>query len=473
MLVRTVDAPSDLQAAFWILVQDTERRFDDAVDRLAKLHGALSDRLEERSYRTFVDLLALLTANARLEVAERAELFNRQDAEAVRRSFYKFVRNLAEQFADKVESPLRQLEAHRSERIELFAGPMSRLAKQTLRDVEVVFLPSTSSLHKLEPFTAVDAGLMLKNGAGVMRRELGETQILRLRYPAARSDELFQHAVFAHELAHAVVAQPLPGQRPGTDPNGLLTWDTVAAGQLPPRVAKRDRPGFRQWFTELACDVLAMRLIGPAFAVAYAEVTAVHRKPEPDRQIRKHPAPELRFAVLREELERFCPLLPNDVAAPLRAYAQVHEGTHGGKPPPKQIVAWLRDALERFRANLPAMLGGTGAEYLPAQLERDLPVVRDALARGAYPAERIVAFGSDAQADWSVPLDWRSILNGTLLDHLARRGAPSADGSTRDPEARDAATRFAAGGIELSELHRRSAGLIAQAEPFNQPMTGS
>ena len=467
-------AASDLQAAFWILVQDAERRFDAAERRLEELDRSLSDRLEERSHRTFVELLSLLTANARLQVTERAGLFERNDDERLRRSFYKFVRNLAEQFGEKVESPLRLLESGRSEMIELFAGPMSRLAKQVVPDAEVVFLPSTRSLYVIEPFTARDASKLLDDGGATMRRELGRTQILQLRYPAARSDELFQHAVFAHELGHAALLQPLPAA-PGETADEARMWETEAAGQLPSNAAEvrsGGAPALRNWFTELACDVLAMRLIGPVFAVAFAEVTAVHRKSEADGIRGSHPAPALRFAVLREELERFCALLPDDVAASLRAYAEVHEGTHGGEPPSAEAEAWLREALARLRASLPELLGPGEAEYRPETLASDLPTVREAIARSAYPAERIVALEAPSAREWSIPLDWRSILNGALLDHLARAAAPSADGLADGRRARSDATRFAAGGIELSELHRRSAGLIAQAAPFNRPGTG-
>lgn len=454
---------ASIDGAFGLLVSDALRRCDRTQQRLTDLEPRFRSRLEDRSYRMFANFLAMLNERLAAWIVGQREIFTRTSNAGLRRSIYKLVRAATENMAIHIEAPVQLLSVDRHEHLKLFEVPMTRLTKAVVPGAEVVFLPwnqgAQYELQYLAESTAAEAFTGIEDS---LDRLFRGSEILKLRYPSVRDADLFQHAIFAHEIAHAAIARPLPerlARSAERSAAGPATFESAAAHGAP-TTPNEDASLIGSWFTELACDILAMRMIGPAFVVAYAEVTQVHRQAvQSSDGRRQHPGPKMRFRVLQEELARFdtAGLTPGMREA-LSGYAGSHAGTFATAEPSPQASTWLDEAIARYRQSfLPALLTPDQAEFTPERLARDLPLVLSGVRRGAYPAERL---SSGRGSAWSTPIDWRSILNGVLLAHIEQTGPPAV--ASDHAVTRREAANLAAGGIELSELHRRALALKAQ-----------
>ncbi|MEA2189738.1 MAG: hypothetical protein QOK16_4749 [Solirubrobacteraceae bacterium] len=460
----------DLSRAFAVLLEDTLRRCDQTARDLDELGASYGGGLEQRSYHTFINALQLVNQTARSYLESRREAFDKQDDPKTRESLYSLVRNVAFQLAERLESQVQLLRLPRSEQLDVFATPMTRLAKRMLPNAELLFLPWTvGDGYRLDTYNGSEAERLSPGLRRNLERAYGaEIEFLKLRYPSARREDLFQHAVFAHEIAHAVIRQPIPGSPAAEahDPK-RPTYFSQAARAAPTGLAE-PQTRLLDWLTELACDVVAMRLVGPAFAVAFAEVTAANRTIEGGAEFKRHPHPSVRFAVLDEELARFdLGAAGRPLRLALRDYLKSHEGTDPQPTPSPGAKNWLDEALERFRGPmLTDMLGGGEVEYTPKQLAEDLPEVLRLAELGVPPCERITAFEAPGREDepgiWSREIDWRSVLNGVLLRFLTTHGTPSVCRNAARDRDRTRATRLALGAIELAEFQRQARALRAQ-----------
>jgi hypothetical protein len=236
---------------------------------------------------------------------------------------------------------------------------------------------------------------------------------------------------------------------------------------MPTGLSSDQRESLLDWFGELACDVFAMRIVGPVFAVAFAEVTAPNRRLEPRNKPMSHPPASLRFHFLAQELRRFTRQIESSEDEK-RTLHQYMTGYPRDTDPEEEIPGaqkWLGLALRRFRRNLPVLLGA--CEYKPDKLATDLPHVVALATRDIPPSERLVAFDGENGTDgsrmrWSVEMDWRSILNGILFWQLGRARFPDVHlgvdtkASNDRAQSRKEAIERAVGAIELSEFHRRA-----------------
>lgn len=470
----------DLSSAFSILLEDTLRRCDQAAADLRELERMYTGGLQTRSYRTYISALQLVTETTRKLLETRRDAFAPQQDMALRSEIYELVRNVATTMPSELEGQIQLLRLPRSEELEVFAAPLTRLAKMIIVNAEVLFFPWTAfEGYRLETYDGERASqLALGIKANFERAYGGEIQFLKLRHPSPRRSDLFQHAVFAHELAHAAIRQPAPadlvhGLPPASAGQPTHTYASIAARSAPTGLPESPET-LLDWFTELACDVVGVRLIGPAFLVAFAEVTAANRSVEGGDRFRKHPSPAVRFAVLNEETGRFALGDHGDaVRAALDQYGRSHEGTQPQPTPSPGARRWLDEALARFRApSLSRLLAG--AEYSPHTLADDLPHVLRLADAGIPPAERIMAFEDPPRQQleteaWSREIDWRSILNGVLFRYLREYG-PSTVGANRNRVAgRREAARVALGAIELSEFQRQARSLRNQVRDFALP----
>lgn len=501
-------APGDqqtyLSGPFAILLGDIERRLDRIDRSLHEIGRQYRGRSEDRSSRAFVEALQLAAQGMGELVRSRERNFLRAhlsaDPDDLRAAVYEDLGGQALSIEREIEYYLPSLRVERPKELDVFIVPLMHLAKRIVPNVELLFLAWSSDGYETEPYDAEALERVDPSLAANLRRVFGEdVKFVKLWHPATRERDIFHHPVFAHELAHTAILEAVPAEklepddRPG---HGDVppTFSTVASDgvKLPPGLHRdSDNDDYRRllsWFVEVACDIVAMRTVGPAYAVAFADVTSHNRTLERKHSSGQHPPAAIRFRFLREELAAFgFGEGSGGFGDLLRRYTTAYPSTVGEKDRIPGAENWLEDTVDRFRHYLPLLLGDQ--EFEPKTLHSDLDLVVDLASQGVPPAERIVAVDSrrrdSARGDgeWSEPLDWRSILNGTLLWHLREHGVPAVEPLPDEATARQAALRrrrqraehrkhaaqLAAGGIELSEFHGRAQRLNAQLGGMRLP----
>jgi hypothetical protein len=487
-----------LKAPFAALVRDGRRRtdlVDQALDEIAlKYRG----RSEDRSYRQLIEALRLVNQAARSRL-ERAEAgFARGPVEA-----YDNVGPFLAGFADSHERQVGALEPARHEALEVFAQPFTRMAKALLTNVEVLFFGWALESYELRVYDRERASDFEPGGAVSLGREFGEDfQFLQFWHPRARQPDLFQHAVFGHELGHPVIRLRPPDSVLSTlkSTTSTPTYANVAVeaanaarrGRGESDFTAYDSQRLARWLDELASDTIAMRLLGPAFAVAFVEVTAVNRDLERGDEAglevsKRYPPSKMRISVLARELKRFAfdptveiqlrPLLDSTIASTLT-----------GTDPERELAgstAWMDDALSAFtKYCIPAMLGEL--ELDPYLLSNQLEDMWGLLTDGIPPTERITVTTAELPTNpkllspWSEPYDWRVVLNGVslwLLVQVAKvdrqTGLSDAERLLARARSRGHATRLATGAIEVGEFHRRAHRLRDQYGHMRLPESWS
>lgn len=387
------------------------------------------------------------------------------------------------QFIDEFEGQLRRwidlVSAPQGRSFDSLAEPFRQLAKDIPNDdtFELVFRPVTERLYGIW-FEVTDGFDRIARG---LDRSLADTldalpRLWAIEYPLLHEGDTFQHACIAHELGHIAYEARRCGE---VQSQGEIVYSTAA------RTVRGDEENpsdleHLEWFKELACDLLAVRMLGPAYAVALTEWTLTQNiwfHVEDSSGYYSHPRMPWRLRLLRDEVNRYV-----DAVSPGNA-----KDTQGALPTRNVLARWGHvipevdvpsvPALEVIETALQALRQGKAsemlgeAEYRPERFAEDLPAVWAKLEDGMAPAEAIYArdsrtrpVGVDPEA-WSEPIDWRSILNGGYIYYLShhdrpREGSPSLRrlAHDRDRLRLDACTHIQ-GSIELSQLHRRMGDL--------------
>jgi hypothetical protein len=473
---------TDLSGPFAVLLQDTTHRLDRIEDELEDISDHYTCSVEDRSYSGFVEALRLSAHGLRQLVLKRRDEFHELAEPEGKQGAYSNLAADAETIGVQLEEHLPELGTDRPQELEVFAVPFTRMAKKIVKNAELLFFPWTFDGYEAQVYDtgsleAADPDL-IDNLESVFGADI---KFIKLWHPATRECDIFHHAVFAHELGHVAIKQKVPEEhlKAAEVPSGpgreRPTFETVGHNDLPkpPDLDGEQNKRLLRWFRELACDVFAMRLIGPVFAIAFAEVTSPYRTLEPTdgAGTADHPPAHIRFGFLREEIERF---FPTDSAARTRltTYTDVYlKALSSGPEAIPGSADWLKEAIERFRSYVGALLGD--AEYKVSTLSEDLGIVHDLAERGIPPAERVLASYPLGKAEgdaeeWSRPIDWRSVINGVLIWHLGKVGFPivpeTAAPTTKEDEngfemQRQLAIDLAVGGVELAEFHTHSAYL--------------
>jgi dCTP deaminase len=394
--------------------------------------------------------------------------------------------------------------------LDAFVEPVGRLAKAVAPETEVVFRPMTqASPYAIapSPINTWLAQFAKRGGEGLVQQVEALPPIVRLQYPAVAEAEVTHHLLLGHEIAHLALRQSLGDAGPLQDrlagdayrQHRDETLAQIEAHGLDPidseeLLAIGSRA--KAWFMELACDRLAVRMVGPAYFLALSEVATLEpwfyerpSKPDPDSVWNHYPAMAWRLTstweiaktsipdhdewpwpTVRGVFDRFSSLSP-----PLDDNIPQHE---------RAIVERALTALEQHIDGAPSLadqiLKDPEAQYLAATFERDVPLVWRLLDDGIAPAEdlpwRTAATPPEGQERsawrqgqrWSSELDWRSILNVGYLHWLAQaeENDPEQDPATpstfdfaavsRD---RSSVNDLLRGSVELSEIHKRSYAL--------------
>ena len=131
------------------------------------------------------------------------------------------------------------------------------------------------------------------------------------RFPAVARDDVLLHAILAHELGHFVDEYAdLYGQVLNVAglPLFQMTKTRIASGlgldlsaTSDSLLATRILAIFDNWLRELISDLVGVRLLGPAFALAAVELSDVNE--EPGQGSTTHPPSSMRLHLIQSELD--------------------------------------------------------------------------------------------------------------------------------------------------------------------------
>ena len=312
-----------------------------------------------------------------------------------------------------------------------------------------------------------------------------------LSYPALLEGETLQHLLFGHEMGHLALARKIGDTkmtlRDAAFLEAVIKNSAAIEEQLDstPSASSRDtyrseqelRERLKKWFTELACDQIGIRVVGPGFLLALHDFAAlrdswVQRPGIPG--FKTHPGLAWRLERLVPEARRF--LGSARTTVPWRAAREVVAQIESEIPAERDEITDLdRRIIDDALESLDGYLGDLpkGIEYDIGDFERLFDVVWEKLENGIPPAEEILKRSrpdvswlrrrltahdaNDGPPDpWSQPMDWRAILNGGYFHWRAKTGAQGGCGHLPiDPKRIEERANFNTllrGSIELSEM---------------------
>jgi hypothetical protein len=476
------------------LLAATKRRIDHHI-------AAYSDRDDMAGTRLLLESLHRIAEDAQREVIaiqrELAEWGEEQSSKRVERKL-RDVRMIARNTAWLTGQPLNYVTEPHGREFDPIAAAYSRMARAIESRTELVFRRSEHRGYALSPpLLAILEGNLVNRGSEFVEQIERLPTILYVQYPALAEGDVLQHLLIAHEVAHLVMRLPIRKRTTAEDRFesailALKETDNEAYLAMQDRSADgegaRNRPRSRalRWFTEIACDILAVRLAGPAYYLALCEHALVRQwfyLPS-DGEGETHPHLAWRLNRAHTQLEPFHEALK---PAERKRVAAVFGPYAAAVPDPAAKIAEERYgraielALDTLVEDLDQgkLIGDAGLS--PAQLAEELPLVLRQLEDELAPAERIQWSASDVRVwkeaqgrppRWSEPLDWRSILNGGFL-HLLETSKPPAKplrgAWQKADEHRQRAVDHLRGSVELSEFQRAAADVaklhILEAQP--------
>lgn len=493
--------------------------------RIEEARRDYEDRPLLAGSKLLLETLAVLVADARRRIGELVE----QAANAPATKRREVQRDVRQRIAsetgrqDLITSYYLDVLANAHGRaFDPFIGPIGRLAGQVAEDTELIVsaVRRASEYEITQPINSTIPGHENADDIGPAAQDVVRAlpPLILLRYPANEEPDCFHHLLLGHEIAHLALRRDGIGERLAKEALESVRARRNARPLAPGRgdmLPERSH----NWFTELACDQLGVKIIGPALLLALYEYAALHdwqydvdltqksaynRYPALAwrlRELRKLVREEYLPPPRRDESPLWRPIrqvfdeleIPSwrdpaaseEKLAVRRALRALVEHEHELLPEPEDaraLRAVMRHPLLRTRPEL-ADFVRQNPRYDGDRFRRDVEIVWQKLGDKILPAEDVVLRGDPPDALqgswddervagmlWSLPLDWRSILNGAYLHWWAgARDAPE-DDSTTD---RAAASAMARGAVELSEIHLQALALRDELRVLSMPGTGA
>lgn len=477
-------------------------RLDAAMDRIAEMQQRGADRDDIAGVQLLLRTLTLMASQTRrlvdreIRAGQADPSFKDAHITNVRTALVQLEQVFGRAFEALISPPERDFVA--------FVQPYIRLARDITGDeaTELIFEAGEGFGYSVwsNVFEDVEAAVDLL--APELSRSVASLPALALvSYPSRADAESFMHSVVAHEVAHLALTKTLVGE-PLSPADAAFEEAAphldVAEGDIESRQKEIER--LRDWLDELLSDVLAVRMIGPAFLLALTEYLYPTHEPntvgaagvaEDEDDVESHPPPAWRLQRLVAEVTAFW---SDGSGEALSAAHGALEATIALVPDyalesedARRDYAFLENVLDTLEPRLDEIVGS--ARYPRGRFQRDLPLVWDKLDQDIAPAERIRGRRAShatpedevprqpddpdelAQTSWSEPIDWRSILNGGYLYYLhhALKLDPPTGKRDERRRSRTYSNSLIRGSIELSELHRAMIALSDQFDVLNPP----
>ena len=471
-----------------------------AAQRHVRLHAeGYTDREDLVATQLLLKTLRMIIEDALREIIRiQREIATPPDLTKVARTRYlNSVRSIARRTTALVGQPLHYVVSAHGREFDPIAVAYARMAREIEPNTEIIFRGSERRSYALSAPLLGPLRSNLVNRSSPFVAQLDQLPtILFVQYPAAAEGDVLQHLLVAHEVAHLALRRLRAGDVTEAEARFAAAveayraihpeWHATATddqeqsrGAADPSERRRQRDRAIRWFVELACDVLAVRLVGPAYCLALYEHALIRQwfygSSDPDSETHPHLAWRLKQAAT--QLPYFTDVMTPSLAEALGTYiAEVPdsrdqiaaEGDWG------QVIGLALEALAADVGHDPQQLLGDAPldrELLAAELE---PVLAG-LRRGMAPAEQLLWTERDVSAwtdddghlapAWSSPRDWRSILTAGYLYVLdsadADRPVPPLRGRWQAcDESRRSIVGHLRGTVELTEFQRRAAAAI-------------
>jgi hypothetical protein len=481
---------------------------------LAELRSEYAEREDLPGLRTLVDAISALIAEAEREVILKSrDYYERieggEDPAQAEARFCDIVGGLvtALEFAlPNVLDLAREPHGRETEAlIRPFNDLVARLEREDPRSVELIFEPGDDYAFEL---SVLDE---LSEIAGKFTTALYDLlenlpQLIAITYPRHLESETLEHAILAHEIGHTVLDYVPSGDEvaPILDAFGsasaagfkqmhksIKKEEGLDGDELDERVNEAD-VRMSRWFKEFACDALALGMVGPAYVFALADLDLASNRCV---QIRgaagydSHPGLSWRLRhvidLAREDY------LSGDSLGPAAAELSKGFDTLEADLPndldeildAERILA--TQALEMLKeSNAVARVLGA-ARFKPEHFSEEVELVWEKLEDGIPPAERITrrtntgagrAEPSEVPTEWSNPIQWQSIVNGSYAYWLSGKPLSNTEGKHRTLPDRPRLAQdwidfnaFVRGSIELANLQVQLVNARDRLEGLNDP----
>lgn len=510
--------------------------FDRAVAQLlaAERHvgaheQAYADRDDLAPTQLLLRTLRMIIEDALREILmiQREMAQPPEPSAAEHRRYLNTIRSTARRTAALVGQAMHYVVTPHGREFDPLAAAYGRMAREIEPSAEIVFRGSERRHYALSAPLLGPLSDNLKNRSSPFVAQLNQLPtLLFVQYPAAAEGDVLQHLLVAHEIAHLVLrrerhgdvteaearfsaavkahsdanpnwhAEPAEPLGPTNDARGgdsPARIQPTADNAAPPRATagmgggagqrRRERDRARRWFVEIACDLLAMRLVGPAYYIALCEHALIrhwfYAASDPDNETHPHMAWRLDRAA--SQLSHFIEAMDGEVRSIMEGAIQPYM-QEVPDPEPKveeegdwgTVVSIALDALTNdLNASPDSLLGA--AALRPEVLADEFAPILTGLRAGMAPAEDLswteaeVLAWTDAPGEtpppWSSPRDWRSILTAGyvhVLEQVASRRPvdPLRGRWEASDDARQSVVGHLRGTVELTEFQRRASGAI-------------
>jgi len=516
------------------ILERTLGRLERLRGELEDLQRAYADREDLPGIETLIGAMLLVNSEIERAVGRRARQLADNPGPEADRAFRQRVGGYLDSIETLMPYPLDIARRPHGRDIEALVPVLTKLASSISGGRDLIFEPGVDYEFRdslIEKFVEYADGISA-DLAKVLRKLPHLTVI---SYPAQLDGDTLLHSVLAHEIAHLALLKVAGGEPTSIGEVGInasidehypelqreLTGALASKDKSSPseeqiaELLTKTRRRIKRWFTELACDSLALRMVGPAFLFALVELELSSNRWAQESQMpgyKTHPG-------LGWRVRRLIPAAREWFAADREGAAwtagrRALEDIEGWLPEEhdeigeveRRIIEQALGRLEDQRTVTQAL--GASGEYLQGSFATDLEIVWHKLEAGIPPAERILSRSMPAprvqrgriwramtwvrRADqafprhveipklWSAPMDWRSVLNGAWvfwLDGRARsaptpgeqRSLPIPPSATRDWREFNDHIR---GTIELCGIHTHLSELRDQLDELNLPEHG-
>lgn len=369
--------------------------------------------------------------------------------------------------------------------------PLRRLASQIIPGASLIFQATEEWTYarssRLAQLLERNTDAVLNN-ADLARMIGGLTHISVVSYPVVNESDVFQQLMIGHELGHLALRKRVDG--------GATAGDALFASAVreTPHPAGVDIDAAQRranaWFTELACDLIALEVVGPSYMLTLWEFARPHNVwiyPREWTFFARYPSLARRISTLSNRLQHFLPPVgtqSHEVWEPLRKVFDDVGNSPPSEPPLSgeedvYVDALVKPALDQLIASLGQLVGQ--ARYKRPKFQRDAPIVWAKLDANIAPAERVLHRSSPVVSPqgwnrgerWSIPIDWRSIVNVAYVHWLSKHPSDSApvyrERAVQAEEDRQEFSRHVYGTVELSELQRRMQALQLELRNLDEP----